>query len=162
MCIVVIIPGTGTAAVAEENASHPCCSWYQSAVSSSRMVHCRRATIHTEGMTWMRVARRTGSAHRRSVRLSDCPVRGRGWKEEEVPQSPAVSGAEAAAEVCLLRGDNVLLTLQRCAAWLPCKTQAGWVWAHGDRLETAVKQHAFPVCHFKVKARQTTRWTEGI
>lgn len=38
------------------NASYPCCSWYQSAVSSSRMVHCRWGTIHTGRMTWMMAA----------------------------------------------------------------------------------------------------------
>lgn len=70
-----------------------------------------------------------------------------------MPQSPAVSGAEAAAEVSLLRGDNVLLTLQRCAAWLHGKTQAGWVLAHGERTETTVKQPTLPVCSFKVKAQ---------
>lgn len=106
---------------------------------------------------------RAGSAHRRNVASVDVQEGVVSVQMEEiVPQSPSVSGAEAAAEVSLLRGDNVLLTLQRCTACLHGKTQAGWVWAHGERTATTMRQHKVPVCYSKVKARKTVSLSEAM
>lgn len=63
---------------------------------------------------------------------------------------------EAAAEVSLMRGDNVVLTLQRCAAWPHGKHgQVGCgraVLGTRPQASAAIIQLTVPAFHFKVKA----------
>lgn len=159
MCfvIIIVVSGKWSAAVAEQmpltRAAHgtsqpsPPLGWCT--------VDEPLSTLNGWHRWWQKVAQAAlGDAPSASVRqegMVSVRKEGKGCRRARLSVA-----AEAAAEVPLLRGDNVLLPLTAELRRLVARqTQAGWVWAHGVGTAIAMKQYMVPVCHSKVKAWRT-------